>query len=497
MCIRDRLYEFPDFPFEAHTPKYPSGKQVHQYLEQYVRAFDLIPHIALQHNVEACEQTSQGWVIHWENNGRTGKYECGMLVVCSGMYSEPYIPKIDGLNDVFQGQVLHSSEFNESQHADSVTVIGYGKSAIDIVSCVAANGGQAQLVARRLHWPIPREVCNIDAKWAVMSRISVGFMPPWVRAPAWVRLLHRACCCLVKLPWWIAAKIISFKYDANPRCCCCKRDPLVPVDVGVEHELWVGGYTVPAKFYEMIRAGEIDLHQAAVQHVDADGSMELSDGSRTGPTSLIVAATGWGHGDRFKFLPDKVKLQLDIGQDGMYLYRHMLAPRVDNLAFVGSNVSTVSSTLTSAIQAKWLLELVRREFALPSVVEMEKEIAAVKQWKQGTIPFQHDRGGTIMMHQLFYHDEMLQDMGYECQLKSNCFLEMFQPYLPIDYQAILEQGPPVPGAHGPRIGHSDGSGSVICTYVCCFLLALLSLVTAASTFIWCLLDQEDCRLKFF
>ena len=39
---------------------------------------------------------------------------------------------------------------------------------------------------------------------------------------------------------------------------------------------------------------------------------------------------------------------------------------------------------------------------------MEKER---REWKERVIPFQHDRGATVMMHQLFYHDELLMDMG--------------------------------------------------------------------------------------
>eukprot|EP00656_Telonema_subtile_P025329 TRINITY_DN2740_c0_g1_i5.p1 TRINITY_DN2740_c0_g1~~TRINITY_DN2740_c0_g1_i5.p1 ORF type:complete len:333 (-),score=72.86 TRINITY_DN2740_c0_g1_i5:1-999(-) len=329
----------------------------------------------------------------------------------------------------------------------------------------------------------------------MMSRGTTAFMPPWQRPSACVRALQGPCCCLQKLPWIIGMHIIKCKYGAGSLCCCCKRRALVPEDVDVQDELWVGGYTVPARFYELIKQGRIELHVASVQSVHPSGAMELSDGECTEPSPLIVCATGWGHNERFGFLPAQVRSDLGSGPDGMYLYRHVLHPAVPGIAFVGANISTVSSSLTSALQAKWLLELVLQAHTLPSRADMYTEIEEMQEWKRAVIPFQHDRGATVMMHQLYYHEELLQDMGRSTRLKRNCWLEVVQPYLPIDYISVLEQPPGMPGADGPRIGHSDGSGYVICTYVVCFLIAVLSVAGFGVALVWCALDQDSCNLK--
>lgn len=53
-------------------------------------------------------------------------------------------------------------------------------------------------------------------------------------------------------------------------------------------------------------------------------------------------------------LPLLVQVQdaLNVEEDGLYLYRHMLPPSVPGLAFVGSEVATASSITTSALQVR-------------------------------------------------------------------------------------------------------------------------------------------------
>jgi len=277
--------------------------------------------------------------------------------------------------------------------------------------------------------------------------------------------------------------MIKAKYNAHQLCCCCTRQQLMP-DVSPEEELWVGGYTVPENFYAMCQDRRIRLHVSAVQRVMPDGSMQLADGTSTAPTELIVAATGWGRDQkRFDWLPPEVADATE--EDGLYLYRHMLLPELEGLVWIGANVSTLSQSLTANVQAVWLLQLLEGRHSLPPKQQMQAEIEEMKLWKRRVIPFQHDRGATIMMHQLYYHDELLRDLGQSHQLKQNRWLELWQPYLPVDYQSVVEQLPAAPGAHGERIGHADGSGYLVITYGCLLLFLLTSMLILACTVVVC------------
>ena len=57
------------------------------------------------------------------------------VVLCTGMYNRPKIPKIPGL-DTIQSGIKHSSECRQQLVSASIVktvVVGFGKSAIDIV----------------------------------------------------------------------------------------------------------------------------------------------------------------------------------------------------------------------------------------------------------------------------------------------------------------------------------------------------------------------------
>jgi hypothetical protein len=51
------------------------------------------------------------------------------------------------------------------------------------------------------------------------------------------------------------------------------------------------------------------------------------DGRRVDDLDVVVLATGYQHGD-YSWLPADVEQRLGADEDGLYLYRHVLPPRV-------------------------------------------------------------------------------------------------------------------------------------------------------------------------
>ena len=68
-----------------------------------------------------------------------------------------------------------------------------------------------------------------------------------------------------------------------------------------------------------------------------DGLVLQDDSSLT--ADLVVYARGFSNNYDKLFDPREVQLS-GHGEDGLYLHRNILLPRVRNLAFVGSEVST-------------------------------------------------------------------------------------------------------------------------------------------------------------
>ncbi len=137
---------------------------------------------------------------------------------------------------------------------------------------------------------------------------------------------------------------------------------------------------------------------------------------------------------------------LDVQADGLYLYRHMLPPKVADLAFVGSEVATISNIATHAIQAEWLAAALKGRVTLPSQAEMAAEVEGVKAWKRSWMPETASRANLVLLHQIHYHDRLLQDMALHHRRKgSNVLAELLAPYHPRDYSPVV--APPPAPAH--------------------------------------------------
>ena len=70
---------------------------------------------------------------------------------------------------------------------------------------------------------------------------------------------------------------------------------------------------------------------------------------------------------------------------------------------------------------------------------MLTEIQQLKDWKRSWMPISSARGARLLLHMLYYHDELLRDFGANPLRKRGILAplkELFVPYQPYDYRAI-------------------------------------------------------------
>jgi len=214
------LYEIADFPFEASVDKYATGAQLRRYFNRYARHFNIKRCLRLCREVVSCarcvaeEGVRSEWVVTSRHTPSRERFEerFDLVVICTGMYNEPNKLALPGLSG-FKGRVLHTSEYKATAVPPKTVVLGFGKSAVDIAFSVASNSQEVSLVARNLHWPIPRHIAGVDAKWATMSRFAVSFLPSYQRQTWREKCLHERCCCLLGLPYRIAEVTCPLLYS--------------------------------------------------------------------------------------------------------------------------------------------------------------------------------------------------------------------------------------------------------------------------------------------
>ena len=436
--VQKELYEFPDYPLPPGTPDFTPGPVFQWYLEEYCDFFGIRPHLRLNTRVASVSRRGgrvPGWTVTSEADGETRSEDFDLVVVATGLYSEtPYIPEIPGRGD-YTGEVLHVSDLKTRAPLEGrrVAVVGYGKSATDAAGEAAKVADEVHLVFRDAHWPVPRKLAGVmPFKWGMLHRLTAALIPPYMRPGPVASWVHGPGKPLVWIFWRLVELLLRVQFRLGTKIAHGK--DLIP-NRPVEVDCFGESTMVPRPgFIGLIRSGRIAAHRTQIDRFTPDGVV-LKDGDRL-TVDRVVFGTGW-HSD-YGFLSPHVRDVLGDDADGFYLYRHMLHPDLPNLVFAG-RASTFLSVVTYSIQARWISEAIVGRVKLPGRQAMLDEIALMRDWKRGWMPFSPARSARILLHMASYHAELLRDFGADPFRKRGILAplkELLAPYQSSDYRDI-------------------------------------------------------------
>lgn len=123
-----RFSSLPGMKIPGSKNSYPIRDEVVQYLNNYAKHFQLP--IMNNQRVESIEKRDGGFLVHTSPGGT---FQTKAIINASGSFHSPYIPFIED-QDLFQGEILHSSEY-QTPHKfrdQRVLVVGRGNSAVQI-----------------------------------------------------------------------------------------------------------------------------------------------------------------------------------------------------------------------------------------------------------------------------------------------------------------------------------------------------------------------------
>lgn len=305
-------------------------------------------------------------------------------VICTGMYHTPNIP-----NELQHFKPIHSSEFaNASICTDkNVIVIGGGKSAIDCAVAASKYSRNVKLVMRELQWPVPRYILNlIPFKRGTYFRLGHALLPKhWFLCTS-ENILHTVLYHFKFLAWKFLELAFSFQFELSQK----PRIPLVK-------DLFNGGQILTYELRDAVRSGMIE-------EVVTNDVEEYIEANYDPDKTLVICGTGFSK--NYQLFDDITRNNLDICDDGMWLYKNILPVEVSHLAFIGSEVSTFNNILTHHLQAMWLTHHLSTKF--PSKKEMQY---FVREWKISWMSFSASRASLIQLHMTKYHDILMQDMN--------------------------------------------------------------------------------------
>jgi hypothetical protein len=336
---------FRDFPMPERYPDYPHHTHIFEWLRDYADAFGVRERIRFNTRVTRAERGAEGgWLITLEDGARES---FDALLVCNGHHWDPRYPEFPGS---FEGPQIHSHDYIDPStpldlYGKRVLVVGIGNSAVDIVSELARKtvSETVFLSTRSGAYVIPKYIFGRPADQVVKvnPRIPVG---------------------LQRRMGAILPRIFSGRME----------------DFGLpkpNHRFLDAHPTVSSELLGRLGAGDAvakgDVAELLGDRVRfADGSVESVD--------AIIYATGYNVSFPF-FEADFLSAPDNV----LALYKRMLKPGIDDLAFIGLGqpIPTIFpfSELQSKLAARWL----SGDWAPPEQSEMTAEIKRDEEFHTG------------------------------------------------------------------------------------------------------------------
>ncbi len=327
---------FRDFPMPDRYPDYPHHSHIFEWLRDYAEAFGLRRSIRFNTRVARAERGAEGgWTVTLDD-GEQQRFDA--LLVCNGHHWDPRWPSFPG---TFDGPQIHSHDYvDPSDPLDMkgrrVLVVGIGNSAVDIVSELGR-----------------KTMCEV----VYLSTRSGAYVVPKY-------LFGKPADQIVKANPMIPSKLQRRAARLLPRIFSGRME-----DFGLptpNHNFLDAHPTVSSELLGRLGAGDA-VAKGDVAELLGD-SVRFADGSIERVDAIIYAT---GYNIRFPFFDEDF---ISAPDNVLPLYKRMLKPGIDDLAFIGLGqpIPTIFpfSELQSKLAARWL----SGDWAPPPREQMEREI---------------------------------------------------------------------------------------------------------------------------
>ncbi|KAI3954813.1 hypothetical protein MKW92_032323 [Papaver armeniacum] len=448
-------YEFSDYPWPSSVKEvFPDQNQVMAYLESYANHFNLLPCIKFNTTVVDIDYVTQqgqdmlSW-SHWGGaDGGIGNLKVEFVILCVGQFSGvpniPDFPPNKGPDAFINGKVIHSMDYSAMENSDAakfvkgkrVAVVGYQKSALDIVNeCAIANGVEnpCTLIYRYAHWNVPDYLpYGVSLASLYLNRFSELLL----HKPGEGLLLSLLATILSPLRWAISKFVESYIKSKFP----LKKYNLIPEHSFLQQIASCSISTAPEKFYDKIEEGSIVLKKSKGFGFNKDGLVFNDDATAPLQTDIVILCTGYKGDEKLKNIFKSPKFQnyiMGSSNSTVPLYRECIHPRIPQLAVIGYSES-VANLYTSEMRCRWLAHFLDGGFKLPSIKQMEKDVL---QWEKYMKRYsgQYYRKSCIGILHIWYNDQLCKDMGCNPKRKKGLYAELFEPYGPMDYANLTHK----------------------------------------------------------
>ncbi len=187
LTISNYFMAYSDYVPSKQRLKFWSKKEYLKYLKEYISKFELDANIVLNTSVDTIKQNEdKSWDVSYTKMGKEENMQFDAVVICSGMFQEPKMPEIEGM-EMFEGEIIHSKDYRDKElyRGKNVVCIGMGESSSDITSEIGSVANKCILSLRRYQAVAPRYMAfqedpyfTIDTSWLtsrIVNRLPKSF----------------------------------------------------------------------------------------------------------------------------------------------------------------------------------------------------------------------------------------------------------------------------------------------------------------------------------
>lgn len=138
-------------PFPSNWPKFTSKDKMANWMEQYAENQELVVWTSSTLDSKPVyDRNTKKWNVAIRRNGITVVLHPSHLVFAIGIFGDPNVPSLTGVDD-FRGDILHSSVFTGGQpfSGKRVIVVGAGNTSADICQDLVYRGAASVTMLQR------------------------------------------------------------------------------------------------------------------------------------------------------------------------------------------------------------------------------------------------------------------------------------------------------------------------------------------------------------
>lgn len=371
---------FSDHPWPSGALEFPTRNDVGGYLAGYAARFRLNPRIRHGWHVESVAVAGNEWAVtvRPRDGGRSDVVAARHVVVASGFFSRPSLPRFEHGARVGPRRVLHSLELDSVDTIDAghALVVGGAFSGCEIAAELARAGRTVTHVVRRPVWVIGRYVPRGGGRDPIPLDLAVYSREEHARAAALPQPERNRA----------AARFFERTFG-NPGAS--HPDLRLDPDDGAPPHA-----AVSDDYLAFVREGRIGVVRAAVDAVLPEAAVVLADGRRL-CADVVVLCTGSGPSPDFLDTPTRSILGFDPADlvQPFVAHKGVFHPGLPRLALVGMYRGPFFGTIE--LQARWAAGAAAGALQLPSAEEMEAGVAAERTIRAARPQPQFPRGDYV------------------------------------------------------------------------------------------------------